>query len=54
MGDMTTTILMTTVNLTVFPYVCQMETLGMKGLIANQLQCYIVQKYMLLLVSSVF
>ena len=31
MGDMTTTILMTGANLTVFPCVCQMETLGMKG-----------------------
>ena len=29
---MTTTILMTIANLTVFPCVCQMETLGIKGL----------------------
>ena len=36
MGDIQTTILITTANLTVFPCVCQMETLGKKGLITLQ------------------
>ena len=44
MGHMTTTILMTMANLTVFPCVCQMETLGMRGLIVKCFLANIVSK----------
>ena len=36
MGDLKTSIFMTTANLTVFPCVCQIETLGIKELITLQ------------------
>ena len=41
LDDMTTTTLMTTANLTVFPWVCQMETLEMTGLCPTIFQCRI-------------
>ena len=42
---------MTTANLTVFPCVCQMETLGMKGLIGTWVIYYLLATSLSLLKS---